>query len=352
MTELYPWLAGDWKRLQEARERGVLPHALLMTGSPGIGARHFAALLARSVLCDRPGDLGMPCGRCESCRWVAADSHPDFHAVTVSDDSRQIRVEQIREMIAFTALSRQKADYRVILIEAADALNRNAANSLLKTLEEPPERSLFLLATPAPGRLPPTVLSRCRRLSFRTPPRSEGLAWLRAQGVGDEAELLLSLARGIPAKALALGSGDVLSQRGDAFKSLKAVLAGESAVSDVARQWCKLDTGQLLDWSLSWWADLVRLDHGAPATHLDNPDLYQELRGLQRGLDLGSGHGMLDRLLDYKRSRDVALNPQLLMEDILLGWLSRVRNVRTSRRSTDVTQRNPGVSTPISPRRG
>ncbi len=318
--QLYPWMRAAWGRVQGRLSRDALPHALLLVGPQGLGAVEFADLLAHSVLCESRDGQGMPCGECTGCHWFAAGSHPDYYRLEVEADGRQIRVEQVRDLIEFVGLSRQRAPLRVIVVPEADAMNRNAANSLLKTLEEPPPASLFVLVSQQPRRLPATVLSRCQRIEFRPPPREAGLSWLRAQGVEGEAELLLHLAHGVPPLALALQGDDGVAQRRALFLDLIACQSGELSVSALAKQWDRLEIPVWVDWCLGWWADLVRVAFGAAPMHLDNPDLYQEFRGLSAQVDLRSGFGFQDRLLRLRGMADTSLNRQLQVEDILLAW--------------------------------
>lgn len=317
----YPWMRAQWGRVQDRLRRDELPHALLLVGPRGLGGEEFAQLLAQSVLCEARDPGGMPCGSCAGCRWFCAGSHPDFHQMEVDADSRQIRVEQVRALIDFVGLSRQQAPLRVVVLPEADALNRNAANSLLKTLEEPPPASLFILVSQEPRRLPATILSRCQRIVFRIPARDQALSWLRERGPDGDVDLLLNLAHGIPPVALSLGASGELERRRAVFRDLLRCQAGELSVSELARQWDRLETSVLVDWCLGWWADLARVGFGVPPTHLDNSDLYQEFRGLSGKVDLKSGFRFQDRLLRYKGMMEITLNRQLLVEDVLLAWI-------------------------------
>src|SRR5207302_1716448 len=120
-------------------------------------------------------------GACAPCRRVWAQQHPDLAWVRIAEDSQQIRIEQVRDLAADLALTSHAGGYKVGILTPAEALNRFAANALLKTLEEPPARTLLVLVTTQPSRLPATVLSRCQRLRVRAPARAEAGAWLRAR---------------------------------------------------------------------------------------------------------------------------------------------------------------------------
>ncbi|MEQ1532390.1 MAG: DNA polymerase III subunit delta' [Sideroxydans sp.] len=195
MKYLYPWQHESWQVLQGLHTH--LPNALLLKGAQGIGKLDLALNFAHALLCSHSASSGMACGKCDSCHWLLQGNHPDFRiiqpaALTVEEPdekvggkkpSREITVEQIRDLSAFSNLSAHRGDYRVVIICPAETMNLNAANSLLKTLEEPSDKLLFLLVTHRPQHLLPTILSRCLGFTVNTPSREIGAAWLTTQGV-------------------------------------------------------------------------------------------------------------------------------------------------------------------------
>jgi DNA polymerase-3 subunit delta' len=216
-----PWL-GD--ALAQSRALAGA-HALLIHGPAGVGHLEFGLLLAQAVLCEAPGAAasGLACGRCASCHLVATRVHPDLLIVLpdalrvqlgwVDDEdskltkadakpSRDVRVEQVRQAIAWSQQTSGRGRGKVLLLHPADAMNGPAANALLKTLEEPPGAMRLLLTSADPERLLPTVRSRCQRLRLALPPQADALAWLQAQGL-DDAAALLAAAGGSPLETLA-----------------------------------------------------------------------------------------------------------------------------------------------------
>ena len=173
-----PWTQPERTQLQAAFAAGRLPHALLIHEAPGSGGEWLAFWAAQLVLCQNRAQA--PCGVCSACRRVLAAQHPDLWCVRPEEEARQIRIEQVRELASELALTSHGGGYTVAILSPADALNRFAANALLKTLEEPPAQRLLVLVATQPSRLPPTVLSRCQRLPVRAPTRAEALAWLTA----------------------------------------------------------------------------------------------------------------------------------------------------------------------------
>ena len=320
MTIPYPWQQHHWSNLQQQILANKFPHALLICGQSGLGMLSFANAIALSLLCSQPDSEGRPCGRCQPCQLCASDSHPDLYRVNRDEDKRQILVDQIRALCEFMALSRQFERYKIGLICEAEKLNNNAANSLLKTLEEPPPYSLIIMVSHGLMQIPPTLRSRCQQILFFSPPRDSGANWLAKQLPDCNSKLLISLAHGAPLMAKDLASGDQLQARQSAFNVLLQLLAGEVSATAAAKRLEKLDIRLLLDWLMSWAIDVIRLRFEADANRLDNPDLYQELIGISSQMGLSYFFDVMDEMIQFKRFLDASLNHQLLLEDILLAW--------------------------------
>ncbi|KQW83707.1 DNA polymerase III subunit delta' [Brevundimonas sp. Root1279] len=203
----------------DALQKGRLHHAWLLCGVEGSGKATFAYRAARRLLGAAPDpSRGLLGTRPDDpvARLVTAQSHPDLlvleRAVEGGKTKKAISVDQARELPEFFAKSPSQAAYRVAIIDAADDLNLNAANALLKVLEEPPERGVLFLVTHAPGRLLATIRSRCRRLSFPVWPNHalEELVRNRTGVSSADAARIASMAAGSPGQALALASGATL----------------------------------------------------------------------------------------------------------------------------------------------
>ena len=215
-----PWL--DAALREGLQRRG---HALLVTGSAGVGQMELALVLAQAWLCEGPPDGPRPCGRCAGCRLVQARSHPDLlvllpEALSVAlgwdtfgdadeegaserkgKPSKEIKVEAVRTAVEFAQTTASRGHGKVVLVHPAERMNPIAANTLLKTLEEPPGAARFVLGCAAPDALLPTIRSRCEALRLAPPPRETALAWLAEQGVRDAA-VLLEACGGQPLEAL------------------------------------------------------------------------------------------------------------------------------------------------------
>lgn len=314
-----PWQAAIWQRLMRRHRGGQLPHALLITGLAGVGKMVFARTLAQSLLCQQPDAEGQPCGQCQACRTFAAHVHPDLLLLEPEEEGKAIKVDAVRQFCAEIALTSQYGGYKVGVVAPADAMNENAANSLLKTLEEPPANTVIILVTSRPVALPITIRSRCQVVAVPRPPRVQALEWLNARDdLGAPAELLLDLAAGAPLAALELAQGGGLSKRKDWIDALMRLAARKAAPVAEAEGWLQEPLPPLLDWAQQWVVDLIRCrqtDAGkGPPLH--NSDLRAGLLALAKSSNLKALYGLYDHLLEMKALSGHPLNQQLLLEDL------------------------------------
>ncbi len=311
----YPWQIPVWQRLQQAQADNHLHHALLFSGEDGCGNEDFLAALANSLLCLHPDSDGFACGQCRSCQVQAAQAHPDFMAVKLLDDKQSILIEQIRELNYFLGLSRSYSPRRVVIIQPAERMNVNAANSLLKSLEEPAPDTHVLLLTAHPGLLLPTIRSRCQAVRLPLPTHQQALAWLQAQTLQHPVESLLETALGRPLAALALDATDTLSQRSQWLVHLTQCLQGQGNITEISAYWEKFDKVQLLDWQFTWLQTLLKQNaNGKDAT------ITGELHHLYSLLKPRRLLSIYDKLLELKKLATHPLNPRLFIESMLILW--------------------------------
>jgi len=309
-----PWLEGARDRLASARRRGRLPHSLLILAPPGLGAEALADWTGALVLCEA---VEAPCGRCPACRLLTADTHPDLLRVTLEEDAKQIKVDQIRALIEALALSSYRAGFKVGIVESAEALNASAANAFLKTLEEPtPDTLLMLIARPSHS-LPATIVSRCQRLVLRPPPEASARAWLAAERPAAKGwDTALALAGGAPLRALELEAAGIEGLEEDMRRSLKALAGGTIDVAVLADRWVRSDPVLRLMWLENWITSRVRSALAAdPSLQSAEPVRLPAalLKPKMKRL-----YEWLDRARELRRLAATGINQQLALEALLL----------------------------------
>ena len=331
MNTILPWQQEQWSLLRTRAGERRLAHGLLFTGPAGTGKSVFAETFARSLLCNRPSTDGLPCGACAACLLLAAGTHPDFIRLSPPEDKTQILIDQIRELCRLLGLKSHAGGYKVATLSPADQMNVAAANSLLKTLEEPTDNTVLILITEQPARLPATIRSRCQQVRFPAPPPEQGRAWLETQlGAGSgEAELSLSLAEGAPLRALALGQSGTLQERHGWLGQLIALRRGQQDPVRVAAEWAEDTELRPLYWFGSFLSDLIRLHQGNAAT-IKNMDLLDKLEILLAILSGAESHRLLNRVWrDFRLAQQTSVNRPLLMEDVLIEWVRGGQRRRT-----------------------
>lgn len=316
---LYPWHESYWQQLLAYVEQGRIPQALLMNGISGLGKLQLGLYFSQFLMCvDR--QRVTPCGQCRSCQLFMAKTHPDFILLEPEEPGKVIGVDLIRKLITQLALKPYASSYRIILIQPAEKMNTNAANAFLKALEEPAERTVFLLLTEQMQQLPATIVSRCQKLLFVVPEMGEVETWLHDQGVIEQKTLLLGLAQGAPLKALCYAKEGVLEQRQQCFDDWNNILLRHACPVELAEKWHKISSSRFLDWLMSWTEDLIKCCFQADSCHLSNQDLVKNLHVLAKRLDLKSVFGFYSLLLASKHRFQTQLNKQLLFEEILIVW--------------------------------
>jgi DNA polymerase-3 subunit delta' len=283
----------------------------LVHEAPGTGGDWLAAWAAALVLCARQATA--PCGQCAACHRVAALQHPDVSWLRPQEESRQIRIEQVRELSAELSLTSHGGGYKVGIITPADALNRFSANALLKTLEEPPARTLLILVAAEPSRLPPTVLSRCQRLRIRAPERAESIAWLvavRGKADWDAAldtigEAPMQAAQGDPAELAQVGT--------DARTTLDALATGRTDPVAAAERWARSQLPLRLLCFENWLTERVRSRERAGAL-LAEMRAGPYLSGAAASLNIRELFGLIDEVRDLRATLDVPLNRGVALE--------------------------------------
>ena len=329
--DLLPWHDKPLRELLGRRDR--LPHALLLYGRQGIGKVQFARALSQSLLCES-SEHGVACGACSACGWFSQGNHPDFRELmpeALSADetdadlpadadakekkkSKEIKVEQIRNIADFMTLTTHRDGFRVLLIHPAETLNANAANSLLKTLEEPPPRTLIVLVTDQIGRLIATIKSRCQRIMVPAPDEATAVAWLLSQGVAD-AEVALGQAGGAPLYAVTFADPEYQSQRKAFLQALVATDADHLATAQALE---KSDLVNVITWLQTWVSDLALARLSGEVRH--HRDQKNAIGRIASKVDLPALFRFESQLRQARRSIHHPLNARLLLEQLLISY--------------------------------
>ncbi|HFD79414.1 MAG TPA: DNA polymerase III subunit delta' [Gammaproteobacteria bacterium] len=322
-TALHEWLQPQWQQLLRAIRQGRLPHALLFAGPEGIGKRRLADELAAALLCETPDGRGHACGHCTACGWLKAGSHPDLLDLQPEESGKAIKVDQVRQVCTELAMTSHGGRYKVAIVHPAEAMNVNAANSLLKTLEEPTANTLLLLLSAAPGRLPATIRSRCQQLRFPLPATAAAVDWLQRQGVEPErARHCLHHAGEAPLAALRLAQEDADDYEAQ-LGQLQQLFAGRLDPLELAREWAAGDEVPYLQRWSAWIGDLVRWRQAGRRP----PDeaVVRMLQQIAETVDCRQLFLVSDRIGDALNSIGSGLNRQLLLEDLLISWARMAR---------------------------
>lgn len=342
-TEFLPWqrdLASAW-----LRQRERFAHAWLIHGTSGIGKQQFALASAASLLCAQPLD-GLACGHCQDCQWIRSGNHPDIRrirpdAVALDEGagdaesesgttggknpSREIRIEQLRELETWFNTATHRGGWRVAVLYPAQALNVISANALLKVLEEPPAHTVFLLVADAPDQLLPTLVSRCRRLPLPVPLRHDSLDWLAGQGVKNPDEWLAAASQA-PVRALRMaGNAEQACPEwaGDLLR-LATLNALTPDIGTLADQLEKLPAEVWIDTFQRVFVDLSLLQAGLPARY------FPALRIMDAVARQASAENLAQAVRWLSQQRAVAghpLNVKLFVHSALQRLLQACRPV-------------------------
>jgi DNA polymerase-3 subunit delta' len=292
-----PWLEKEMASLRAAHAADRMPHALLIHEAPGAGGEWLANWTARMVL------------------GTDKDLHPDWVRVHPIDESKQIRIEQIRELGEELSLTSHQGGYKVGVISPADVLNRFAANALLKTLEEPPPRTVLILVVTQPSRLPATILSRCQRIRIAAPARSEAVAWLDATRGKGNWNAVLDIVGEAPLLAAESDPEAVVQIGTEVRRGLEDAVAGRSDPVATAERWSRAELPLRLRCFENWLTERIRTQGESPGfltevgavTYLQRPQTVLNIRGLFE---------LLDGVRDLKSALDTPINRGLALETL------------------------------------
>lgn len=342
MDELYPWQNTLW---QQVRGKIALKtHALLLKGRKGIGKLGFARSLAKSLLCEQPTAKQVACGLCTSCKWFEQGVHPNFYLMapdalaessgeaapassgTDKQDadssksrkkpSQYITIDQVRAMNDFVYLSGHQDSFKVILIHPAETMNVSAANALLKKLEEPPSKILFILVAHRSQELLPTIRSRCQQITMPKPDRVSAHAWLTQQGIRHP-DASLALAGSSPLQAIAYEQSEYLAQNADFIQQISKPASFDPI--SLANKLHKLDLPEIVSWLQKWCYDLMSFKSlGKIRYHVQQEAAINQLAATVDSKLLACFWRSLITTQQLSRH---PLNAKLFLEEMLLSYM-------------------------------
>jgi len=350
--DLLPWTVATFEAFFSSQERRA--HAYMLAGHSGLGKTVFARQLAKSLLCQKE-DIHA-CGRCQSCRLFESGSHPDLHVLQsekrmveiedifaiytpryLEDENKRnkrkkpsaiIAIDQVRGVIPDINTRPHLSACRLIIINTAEDLNINAANSLLKSLEEPPSDSYFILISHDPGRLLPTLRSRCHRIDFRPPDKQQAVLWLKTQ-ISDRVDIsqLLGRASGIPLRALELASSTRHSDEEQVMQQMLQLAQRQIDPASAAAILIKAgEQKSILETIQLWLSRLIRLKVSSQNSSLPVNEDDKPLIDLGNRLNFRQLYAFLDKVSNSKQLAGGPLDPLLALEDDLISWQSMFSN--------------------------
>ncbi len=332
MADNWNLLGHEWAvdMLRQHAAHDEIRHAYLFCGPPGLGRRTLALRLAQALNCTKPLAPGVPCGLCRDCKQIEAMQHPDMNVIQALDgdnlpkEGGTLKVDQIREVQRSLSLKPYQSKYRVALFLRFQEANDNAANALLKTLEEAPAHAILLLTADTPEQLLPTIISRCEILRLRPLPIEAVESDLIYRGVDEErARLLAHISGGRPGYARRLVDDvTLLEKRDERLNDLQTLLPAArvekfsyadklSKDKDAMRQ-------AIIIW-LSYWRDVMLRVAGAE-TPLTNVDRNMEIEFLAGRLNLSTARRVVSDLENALEKMDRNVNSRLLAEVLLMDW--------------------------------
>ena len=301
-----------------------LRHAYLITGPHGIGKANLAIRFVQTLTCPEKGFSGNPCLVCPTCKRVGRMEHPDLFPISVEENSKQIKVDQIRELIHSLALSPYESDRRFGLLLDFEQANPSAQNSILKTLEEPPGSVVLILTAVSADALLETITSRCEEIKLNTVPidvTTQGLERLHSVP-SDEARFLAHISGGKPENALAMyADPEILERRKNLLDEHLLILGGNSVkrfayANQVSKDLRKVK--ELLDTWTSIWQDIMH-QSGHSDMPLQNIDREEDIQLILQQVDLATARNSLVLFRRAYHLLNKNANLKLTLEDLLLG---------------------------------
>jgi DNA polymerase-3 subunit delta' len=325
-----PWSNDLWQSIVDRYHGAGLPHASLLLGNEGTGRRPLAFKLAKFLLCKaadkKTSKNTIYCSQCQSCKLMDAGSHPDYFICDQEAKGKQIKVDTVRKLNDFMSKTPQISACQVVQIYPLEAMNLNASNALLKTLEEPSGESYLLLIAERLGTVLPTIRSRTQRINLHPPNTEQALLWLSERLTNtpaDDLVLALGQCSGGPLKAEQWLRQGLLVQDAAYTSLMQKWLSGQQPLQDVSKALAKYDLPDTINWWTGLSLDIMKLGMGANVTQISHPQQGEWIAQLVATVS------KLKLLTLQHKLQDVAgrlaagqgnYNTSLLLESLLLDW--------------------------------
>ena len=321
LTPCPPWLYSSAMPLLAAANEQRLHHALMITGIDGIGKRAFCQWLAEALLCNERTDKGA-CGRCDACRQLLADAHPDYLAVLPEGANAGIKIDAVRDLLEWLQLTASQNSYRVALLNDANGLNRHSANSLLKTLEEPAEHVVLILGAERIGALPATVRSRCQKITLKMGDKQAAIDWL-AQHFSDPEQALLG-AGGGPYAALRFLDEEYQAGRNLLITAWTDLFLHKGSVGRIADSLSKLQSADCLAAFAAWSVLAAKLSQGVSISTSATVNLA--VSETHDRLPTAHWFTLHEQILQLHRSDSASFKTQTVLEGLFADIRLQVTN--------------------------
>jgi DNA polymerase-3 subunit delta' len=304
-----PWLQIYQQQFSDLLLQERAPHALLITGGKGLGKLQLAQNMAQMAICEKVSKAGA-CQLCPACLLFNAGNHTDF--THISAEKVTIKVEQIRKLSHDIILTSTRNQYKVILIQEAELMNKAAANALLKTLEEPPPKVIIILTSNEVGRLLPTIKSRCMKLSVSPPKYEQVSNWLKlnSQQSDQDRAFSLMLNNASPLMALSMLENNSIITIKEMLADLKSLTSGDKTALEVSKEWIDNEHHHLLTAIAAYFMVSFKSEYNLNFN-------YENVR-----IEVNTKYLMnfIKKIYVYNQRVVSVLKPQLLLEELLLNW--------------------------------
>ena len=310
-AQLYPWLLPHWQFFLERLQQDRMAHAVMIEGPAGSGKNALAAAMVAKLLCNE--NAADACGKCRSCQLLEGGAHPDRFDLHPEEDSKIIKVDQIRQLTGSLSLTTSISTRKVAYIHPADVMNTNAANALLKSLEEPAGDAVMVLVSSDASRLPITIRSRCQSIVINQPDQKQVLDWLATQSDKPTQDLTIALqaAGGSPLRALHYLDSPELDAFRTVTNGLVELLNRPASASMISAKLGDLDEDDVWRWLSMCVADAIKAELGgrqAPWLQGVSGLQHKTLFALQKKADIN------------RRMSASTVRGDLLLQDWLIRW--------------------------------